>query len=125
MDPVRKAQELGGNPTDSPRSEERRAFPRSPVAIQGTCYGIWGSSPCFISGLSESGITVHSCHMAKVGEEFTVAWHLADCETPLQMACAVRELSDREVHLEFLGAKWTDRLRIRRFLRQKLPRENA
>ena len=106
-------------------TRERRDVPRCAVTFAGNCYGIWGSSPCVISELSEAGITVVSAHIAKVGEEFTVAWSLADRETPLQITCIVRDLSGQQAGLEFLDAQWTDRMRIRQFVNRKRRRENA
>ena len=106
-------------------AEERRSSARWPVALEGSCYGTWGSSPCVITDLSESGITVSSAHIAKVGEEFTVAWYADDGYPPIQVTCAVRQFSDQQAHLEFLYASPSDRLRIRQLIRQKIARENA
>jgi PilZ domain len=106
-------------------TRERRDFPRCAVAYAGSCYGIGGSSPCVISEVSEAGVTVLSAHIAKIGEEFTVAWSLADNETPLQITCIVRDVSGEQAGLEFLDAQWTDRMRIRRFIERTRRRENA
>ena len=108
-----------------PWNEERCSFPRWPVALEGSCYGTWGSSKCLISELSESGISVVSGHISRVGEEFTVAWRLAVSETPLQITCVVRRIVDKQAGIEFLDATYTDRLRIRIFLRQRSRIENA
>ena len=125
MNTATQAPELRDLPTEASPRRERRDFPRCAVRLSGSCYGVWGSSPCEISELSEGGVTVYSAHIARIGEEFTVAWPLADSETPLQITCVVQDLSGGRARLTFLDAQWTDRMRIRRYIERKRPRENA
>lgn len=125
MPRMEKSEPLGTNESPSPWTGERRSLSRWPVALDGTCYGAWGSSKCLISELSENGISVVCGHIARVGEEFTVAWRLAECETPIQITCVVRGISDQQAGLEFLDATRVDRLRIRHFVRHRQHTTNA
>lgn len=114
---------LGRSPY--PWDKERRAFPRWPVALEGTCYGAWGSSRCLIAELSENGISLVSGHALSVGDLCDIAWRLSAAETPIHVTCIVRQISDRQIGLEFLDATRSDRVRIRQFVRRRTYAQNA
>jgi hypothetical protein len=100
------------------RDIEQRAFPRWVVAFPAHCYGSWGSSDCLIIEISEAGATVTSGHVARVGDEITIAWKFAD-GAPFQVTGVVRDFSQGRTGVEFSNVSLVDRLRILQFVRTK------
>src|SRR5690242_4475750 len=96
---------------------EQRAVPRWPVAFVGHCYGIYGSSRCFISELGENGLKLATGLPYKVGDEIIAAW-TANGEK-LQVTGAVRYVCNDGAGLQFLNLSPTERLKILEYLRFK------
>ena len=94
---------------------EQRAVPRWPVAFTGFCYGIRGSSRCFISELGANGLKLATGTQYKVGEEVIAAW-IINGET-LQLTGIVRYVCNDGVGLQFLNLSPAERLQILEYLR--------
>ena len=96
---------------------DQRSVPRWPVAFVGHCYGVHGSSRCFISELGQAGLRFATGVPFKVGDEVVIGWILNDQR--FQITGIVRHVCGDGAGLEFFNISQTERLQLLEYLRRR------
>ena len=111
--------------TEHDPNDQRRAFPRWSVALNGTCRGRWGSSRCLITEMNEAGMGLVSGHHHRVGDEMTVTCRLENSEEPLEINCVVRHATTKGTGVAFLNITASKRVRVLAFIKKRQAARDA
>jgi len=91
---------------------ERRVSRRRSVAHRAECSGPWGTSPCMISDMSETGMSLVCGRKLLVGEQVKIKWQNAPDAKPAEIRCVVRYSLDTVTGVEFVRITDTQRVPV-------------